>query len=230
MVHDMRRNALRPLLEGLAVDAEAVVMGQGDEICRFPGAVAAVQPLQDGGRLLFEPLGLEDAHPCVKGDLRKTGDGSSAWRIAVFCEQDAVVGGHGGRYVEAHLRHLVSARGVDVGVGRGSHVQDHVVIVRVVVVSVGVPVGRSLMDLHVSHPERAPDLNLGVEEVGTRVGVLQARVDHFDGLARDGHELRQRKELVPPTVLQECFHAFSGGWMIVANVRKNSDRCSVCPR
>ena len=43
------------------------------------------------------------------------------------------------------------------------------------------PIGSFLVDLHASGPYRAVNLYLGVEEVGTGVGVLYSGIDNSDG-------------------------------------------------
>ena len=43
-----------------------------------------------------------------------------------------------------------------------------------------IPVGRTGMDFDVAHPQGAVDAYLGVEEVGSGIGVVQSRVYHLD--------------------------------------------------
>ena len=63
------------------------------------------------------------------------------------------------------------------------------------------------MDLDVAHPQAAVDLDLGIEEVGTRVGVQQTGVDDAHLAAIVGHHVLAEPQLVLPYVLQQSFHA-----------------------
>jgi hypothetical protein len=91
-----------------------------------------------------------------------------------------------------------------------THVEDDVVVGVVAVVSVAKPVGGVLVYLHISHPQRVAHLHLGVEEVGARVGVGEARVDEVDGLSAVGEEGCQWQQAVLPYIMKESFHPVWG--------------------
>ena len=54
MIHRVEGNAECPLLEGVAVDAEAIVACEGYEVGVLPVAIALAHTLLDGIRLLRE--------------------------------------------------------------------------------------------------------------------------------------------------------------------------------
>ena len=65
LTHSTQRHVERPLLEGLTIDAKAIVARQGHEVSILPRAVTLVNPPLDGLRLLFQALRLEGSHPGV---------------------------------------------------------------------------------------------------------------------------------------------------------------------
>ena len=58
--------------------------------------------------------------------------------------------------------------------------QYHVVVSCIALMAMLIPVGRTGMDFDVAHPQGAVDTYLGVEEVGSGIGVVQSRVYHID--------------------------------------------------
>ena len=60
--------------------------------------------------------------------------------------------------------------------------QDDVVIALVLVVPMQIPVRRLVVYLHISHPQGAPDSDLRIEEVRPGIAIMQARINHFDGI------------------------------------------------
>ena len=70
----------------------------------------------------------------------------------------------------------------------------------------GVPVGRFLVYLHVSHPHHAADFHLGIEEVGTVVAVVQTGVYHLHEASVGGVQLVERQDAVFPDVVKKDFH------------------------
>ena len=65
VVHGAQRQGSCPFVEGIAVDAEAEVAGEGGEVCVVPRTVHLPDALLYGYCLTFEPLGLQCAHPGV---------------------------------------------------------------------------------------------------------------------------------------------------------------------
>ena len=116
----------------------------------------------------------------------ETANDAVAGREVVGGQQLLIVLGHLGRHRQHHLGQIVAVVGHHVGIGIASDVQHHVVIPRIAVVTVLVPLAAVLMNLHIAHPQRAADAQLGVEEVGTGVAIVQARVDDLHQLAVGG--------------------------------------------
>ena len=94
VVHGVHGEAGGPRLEGVAVDAEAVVACQGGEIAVLPRAVAQLHAPAYGLCLLLQPLRLQGAHPTVHLEAREGGDGLVAGWVVVGGDEFLVVGGH----------------------------------------------------------------------------------------------------------------------------------------
>ena len=86
------------------------------------------------------------------------------------------------------------------------YVEYHIVVAAVAVVSVGVPVGRAVVYLDVSHPHGAANPHLGIEEVGTGIAVVEPRVDYFNAETVGCLESSKRENLVFPYVVEKLFH------------------------
>ena len=125
----------------------------------------------------------------------------AARRIAVLAEQSLIVGRHIPGHLKHHLGHTPAFARDDVGVNHPGHMQHHVVIGAVAVVPVDAPARRPVVYLDVPNPHSAAYLHLRVEEVGPRVAVLQARVNHLYGQSVGRHERLQWEHLVLPCVL-----------------------------
>ena len=110
-----------------------------------------------------------------------------------------------------HLQdHLGNALAVDAGDGSIvllDDVQDDAVIGGVLIMVVAFPVAGAHVYLDVAHPQVAVNFYLGIKEVGTRVGVEQARVDDAHLAPVVGHHVLTQPQLVLPDVLQEPFHS-----------------------
>ena len=109
-------------------------------------------------------------------------------------------------HVELHLRRREATGGAHLGVDHPGHMEHNIIIMVVALMPMQEPIGRLVVYLHVAHPQFAANLHLGVEEVGARVAVVQARVDHLHRLSVGGVERSERKHLVLPTVVQQLFH------------------------
>lgn len=68
--------------------------------------------------------------------------------------------------VEPHLRRTISAGGAHFRVDDAGDVQDDIVIVWILVMTMKEPVARLVMYLHIAYPQRAVNLYLCVEEIG----------------------------------------------------------------
>ena len=104
------------------------------------------------------------------------------------------------------LRQIAVVVGQHVGVGLRHYVQHHIVIFGITVVAVGVPLAAAQVNFHVAHPQRIAYAHLCVEEVGSRIAVVQARVQHLHLASVSGRELVQRQQLVLPHIVKYFFH------------------------
>ena len=117
-----------------------------------------------------------------------------ARRILVFVKKLLIVLTHKGRNIHLQLWKIVAFCRFYVTVDDSGHVENHVVVGRIVVVSVQIPVAGAFMDFHVTHPKRSVDFHLGIEEVGSRMMVVQSGVYDFHGLSVSGYHFFERKD------------------------------------
>ena len=192
--------------KGVAIDAEAVVAGQGDEVAGLPRTVALLHAALDGLRLLFQTLGLQRTHPRVYHERRQVWNEPIAGRIVVGGEQLLVILAHLLGNVELHLRRSVATVGNSVAVDGATDVEHHIVVGTVAVVPVAEPVGGAVVNLHVAHPQGTVDFHFRIEEVGATVAVVQSGVNHFHPCAADGGQRRKRKEFMLPAIMQQLLH------------------------
>ena len=59
------------------------------------------------------------------------------------------------------------------------HVQNHVIVSRVVLMLMRVPIRRALMDLYIACPYRIAEFQFRVEEVGAGVLIMRSGIDQF---------------------------------------------------
>ena len=202
LAHGLQGHVVGPLLESLAVDAEAVVAGQRHEVGIFPRAVAALGTLADGLGLLFQPLGLQGGHPGMHGQAAQRGNQLIAGGIVVGVEQLLVIGFDSGRNLKLQLWQVFATRVLHVAVGHAHHMEHHIVVSRIVVVPVLVPVAGTVVNLHIAHPQRAVDLQLCVEEVGPGIpAVMESGIHYLDAPAISSLQGAQWPQLVFPDVV-----------------------------
>ena len=108
--------------------------------------------------------------------------------------------------MQLQLRRMRPVGSDNVGIYHRRYVQHHVVVCFVLIMSMGVPVGRFLVYLHISHPHHAADFHLGIEEVGTVVAVVQTGVYHLHEASVGGVQLVERQDAVFPDVVKKDFH------------------------
>jgi hypothetical protein len=85
------------------------------------------------------------------------------------------------------------------------------------------PVAGFVVNLHVAHPQLSADLHLGVEEVGSRIVVVQARVYHLHLLTVGRLEAVEWEEPVFPAIMQQLFH----GLLIIIEMRFKRYRIAI---
>ena len=191
-----------PLPERLAVDAEAEAASHRGEERRLPRAFEQLHAAAYSLRLLVEPLGKQRAQPRALLYRVERQHGVAARRIAVEGKQTTIVGEHVLRHLELHLRQVVATFRHDIGIHHRRHVQDHVVVRRVGVVTMQKPVGRALVNLHIAHPHHAVDAHLGVEEVGSGVHVMQSGVYHLHAASVGSLQFGERQNTMLPYIVQ----------------------------
>ena len=206
LAHGLQGDVACPLLEGVAVDAEAEVAGQRLEVGILPRAASLLGPLCDGYGLLLEALRLQSSHPGVYGEGRQRGDNPVTGRIGVGLQQFLVVVADALRHGQHGLRHKVAALRLHVAVGQPHDVEHHIIVMLVALVAVQIPVAGAVVQLDVAHPQRAAYLDAGVEEVGPAVVVVQSGVDHLYRASVGGGQSLGGPHLVFPAVVQQFLH------------------------
>ena len=142
MVRHLHEGQLcRPLLERLAVDAEAEAARYGGEESLLPRPACRPDTLLYGCTLVGEALCSECAHPRMYGKPRQLHHRFAARRIVVGSQETAVVLHDIRRNVQLHLRRARAVDGHYVGIYHRCHVQHYIVIRRILVVRVHEPVG-----------------------------------------------------------------------------------------
>ena len=197
------REAECPPLKGIPVDAEAVAARQRDEVGPLPIAVTLSDTPDNGLRLLFEPFGLQRAHPRMDRQLIQARNDLITGRIFVCLHQLLILCPDSSRHIDLHLGQRLATVSDDSTVGIAYDMQDHIVIARIAVVSVLVPVGGTAMNLHIAHPQHAVDLQLCIEEVGAGVIIVQTGVYHLDRPSVSSLQSLQRQQPVPPAIMQD---------------------------
>ena len=63
------------------------------------------------------------------------------------------------------------------------------------------------MNLHITHPHAAINFHLGIEEIGSGIGVEQTGVNHPHLLTGVGDHILRPPQSVIPHILHQFFHA-----------------------
>ena len=208
LAHGLQGDVDGPLLESIAIDAEAEGAGQAEEVGRLPRAVEASRPLGDGKGLLFQPFRLQGGHPGVDGQLAQCrnnlvarGVEGGALKLVIVLLQSLGYGHH-------ELRQVVAVLGKHVAVGLADHVEHHIIIGVVLVVSVDIPVTAFKVQLHVAHPQCVADAHLRIEEVRSCIAVVQSWVDDLHRPSVGGQQFSEWQHFVSPSVVKQFFHGF----------------------
>ena len=140
MGHLIERHIECPMLESVAVDTKAIVASEGDEIRILPRPVG---PLGAAGyilRLALQALRLQCRHPRMDSERGEVGHKSIARRIGVGGEQFLVVERHRHRDGKFDLGYKLPPAVGDIAVVVLHHMQHHVVVGGVGVVTMSKPV------------------------------------------------------------------------------------------
>ena len=152
MGYGRKRKSACPEFEGIVVDAKAIVTGKGDEVGILPRTVTEFHTLSDGLRLLLQPLRLQGSHPGMNHQSRQIRDYLVARRIGVCLLQLLVMFPDIVGHVELHLFDKLPIGIHHLCIENASHVENHVGVVLVLVVTMQIPVTRLVVDLHIPHP------------------------------------------------------------------------------
>lgn len=194
-------NGVCPRLEGIAVDAESEVAGYGDEECVFPVVVAPGKPVINLPGTVLEPFYLKGGQPVVdeeRGNVVK--DFLAGWS-GMGCQQVVVVVAH----VVGNGQQELGNRGA---IGRryravvGSYyMKDDIVVDWIGTVAMEMPVGCLEMDFHISYPGYSCNPDSRIEEIGTRVGVVETWIDDFNRATIGCEQFLQWENLVFPHIM-----------------------------
>lgn len=206
--HGMHRDGIRPLLEGITVDAEAETSGKSNEEGALPVPAQGLPALHDLSGTLAEAFQGEGGHPVVNLKRGEVSNNVTATGTAVIVAQRGVVVSDILGHDELQLWNLQPIGIVEGLVDVGCHMEDDVAIGGIGVVMVTEPVAGLLVDFHVAHPLGVTYLHLGIGEVRPCVGVVDARIENLHHPPVGGAEFVQRKNLVFPDVMQQLFHVF----------------------
>ena len=138
--HIVQRDVVCPGLKGVAIDSETVVARQCDEVGCFPRAVTSLQPLSYGFGLLFQPLGLQCAHPAVYGEAAQRRNDVVTGRVFVGGGKVGIAHTDVLGHAELELGRAFSALGHHVGVYRLGYMQNHVVVSCIALMAMLIPV------------------------------------------------------------------------------------------
>ena len=121
-------------------------------------------------------------------------------------QQLLVVVFQGLRNLEHQLRQVVTVLCLHIHISHTNHMEHHIIISWVVVVSVTIPVTGLEVYLHIAHPQRATNLHLRVEKVGPCIAVVQSCVQNLNHTPVSSLQLIERQHLVFPNIVKQLFH------------------------
>ena len=208
-MQQVERKAFGKQFEGIAVGAESDGACERDVAGVFPTAVETVQQALHAAALVGKPLEDERLHPFRHIETCHFAYHLAAWQFhGGIHERGIAVGDFCGAF-HHHLRDALAVGAHHRSVVFCHDVQHNGIVCRIVVVPMAVPVGGAIVDFHVSRPQTAVNLHLGIEEVGTGVCVAPARVDDTHTASVVGGELARAPQTVFPHILHQHFHGKS---------------------
>ena len=172
LAYSLQGDMACPLLESVAIDAKAIVASQRNEESIFPRATSLLGSLLYRYRFLFQSFRLQSSHPRMHHQTCQVGNDTIAGRISVRPKQFCIVLANMLRHRQHHLWYKVSLLRLHIAVGNANHMQHHIIIMCILVVSMQIPVARLVMYLDIAHPQRSVYLHLGVEEVWSGISVV----------------------------------------------------------
>ena len=148
----LKRYVSCPLFKDFSINTKAIVTCKGHEICIFPRIATELSPMTYSLCLLFQTFCLQGGHPGMNHKCCQRGNDLVTGRITVCCQQLIIVFFYLLGYIELHLRQIFASRGFNIGIYYTSHMEHHIIIAWVAVVSMTIPVAWTEMNLYVSHP------------------------------------------------------------------------------
>ena len=200
--HSTQGHILRPLFEHIAINAKAVVAGQGSKIAILPRAVATLYTLSDIGCFALQALNLQGCHPRVNSERGQIRYHLITGRILLGLAQFIVMCLHMRRYIQLQLRYVLAVALHHFGIQFPGYMQYHIVVIAVLVVPMHVPVARLVVNLNIARPHSAIYANLSIHEIGPGIAVVLARIDHLNQHTIACKQLFQRKKLQFPSIME----------------------------
>ena len=220
MSHLVQRNRLCPCLKSITIDAKTIVSSQSNEIGRFPRAVTCLGSLGNGTGFLLQTFRLQGTHPRTDCQSAQFRNNLITRRIIIRAQQFPIMFLHTGRHLKLKLGNQPAVGCSDFPVHFRTDMQHDIVITTIILMTMKIPVGRPLVNLDITHPQRPSYLHLSIEEVGASIMVMQSYINDFQFLPVGSVELSQRKELMLPAKMQQYFHSFQIYRFDSAKVRK----------
>ena len=206
LTHCHERHRKGPLLKGIAVYAKPESTCKGHEKGMFQVAFGTLQIVCNAQRLLFQTFHTERTEPGMSLEQGQMRNNAIAGGIFFFSHQFLVILPHIVGDAQLQLRHPFATLGKHIALEALNHMENHVLIGLIAIVTVTIPVGTLLVYFHIAHPQHAIELYFCIEKVGTGIVIVQAHIDYLDRAAIVGDETRWRKEFVFPNVVKRQFH------------------------
>ena len=206
MCNSAKRNIRRPLFKHIAIDAKAVIARQGYKIGILPRAVTQRHALADILGFTFQPLCLQGCHPRMHRQRRQIGYHLIAGRIGLGAAQLIIVRLNMRGHIELKLGHILAVTLHHLGIQHLGHMQNHIVVVAILIVPMHIPIGRFVVNFHITSPHGAANPDLGIRKIRTGIVIQFTRINHFYELAIARSELFQRKKLQLPSIVEQLFH------------------------
>ena len=146
-----------------------------------------------------------------------------AWRVFVSMQQVVVIRLEIVGNIEHHLRRNASRRRHHLHIIQTYHVENHVIIRFVAVVTVAIPVGSLDVHLDVAHPLHSVDLHLSIEEVRSGVRpVVYTHINNLHSASVCGSERGERIQPMLPGIVKKFLHDMGFRFYFVVEIQPYS--------
>ena len=201
LVDGCQRDMFGPKLKCITVYSKPEITCQCHKESAFPAAVTKIQPLKNLLGFLFEAFRLQTGEPTVKEEGRQMRDQPVAGRIMACLDQFLVVFKQVGRIMQFKLGDRFSVGALHFGINVGGCMQNDRIVSRILVVVMTFPVGSTLMNFHISHPDHSVQFDFGIEEVRTGIRIGESGINNFHFLSCGRVQRFEREKLVFPYVM-----------------------------